>query len=155
MQMNTEAPIENNIVSTKQTPATKTTVTPELITPNTTKTVQKQKTQKERRTTIQEPVNNNIPEITEEIIQENKVAVENIVAADTMKEPVVATQVKPIIKRPKAVHLLDIDNENRQAAIHNRNELQSVPQRFVFLIPSHQYGGGESDRKPSSLLKIN
>ncbi|WP_276134687.1 hypothetical protein [Polluticoccus soli] len=69
-------------------------------------------------------------------------------------EQTVAT-VKPVIKRPKAIHLLDIDNENRQAVIQNRKELQGLSQRIVNLIPGRQYSNTDNDRKPSSLFRAN
>lgn len=94
--------------------------------------------------------------LTQEIVREETAMADNIAKPDTAGTPVVASKVKPVIKRPRAVHLLDIDNENRQAAIQNRNELQTLPQRFVFLIPiGNQHNGNESDRKPSSLFKSN
>jgi hypothetical protein len=81
--------------------------------------------------------------------------------AETVQEPgnveqPVITQTKPIIKRPKAVHLLDIDNENRQAVIQNPRELQGgLPQRIVNLIPGRPYSNTENDRKPTSLFKTH
>lgn len=160
MQMDSEIPTKDNVTSTIQTqlpettlPVTKSPGIPQPVTSGTTLAMRRQKTQKEGITVVQPYINT--PEVTGEIAKENKTIVEDLVTADTITASVVATQVKPVIKRPKAVHLLDIDNENRQAVIQNRNELQTLPLYFAFLIPANQYAGSESDRKPSSLFKSN
>lgn len=72
---------------------------------------------------------------------------------ENIEQPVATA--KPAFKRPKAIHLLDIDNENRQAVIQDRNELQSVTQRIVNLIPGRQFSNIDNERKPASLIKVN
>lgn len=92
---------------------------------------------------------------TEELIANNpQQPAETTEEPKQIVEPVI-TQTPPVIKRPKAVHLLDIDNENRAAAIQNHRELQGLPQRIVNLIPGRPYSNIESDRKPSSLFSTN
>lgn len=103
-----------------------------------------------------QPVDNNPDEIQEHIAQETPAPTEHVAMTDTVEEPVLATQAKPLIKRRKAIHLLDIDNENRQAAMQNRNELQGIPHRIAQWMPGmRQPLNDGNEHNLSSLFKAN